>query len=51
MLKPLEHSYLGVWVAHKEGRFKLKNPTSKLDFDIALQYVTKIENQHIILKI
>ena len=39
MLKPLEHSYLGVWVAHKEGRFKLKNPTSKLDFDIALQYV------------
>ena len=44
MLNPLERSYLGVWVAHKEGRFSLKDKSKKIDFNIALQYVDQGKN-------
>lgn len=36
MLKSLEGSRLGIWVAHGEGRFSLSNPES--EYNIAMKY-------------
>ena len=35
MLKPIQKSVCGIWIAHGEGQFVFKNR----DFDVALSYV------------